>query len=291
MDVDRVMAYLAFVAERHRVWEARQAGKPQPWTEDPILAGRKFTNVFRVLDVGSQYVLRMLQDAPTPRDALARAFLYRFTNLPGGWEHLRAQLGRWPTAEDILTGPVKKLLLAYRDRGDQVFSGAYIVMPEPGVPGVDKTAAVVQKTRVLLVTSADDFLAADTQAARLAALRTVPAVGDFMAMQVLSDYGWYAGHDENEFVVLGPGSRAGLRHLGLPLRSESIAEIRELLLAQPGCPTLAVPGGQRPPSLMDVQNTLCEWSKYVRQLGKPAPKPYRAAHPGPQPTPLFPSHW
>lgn len=30
--------FLAFVAERYRIWEQRQAGSPQPWTDDPILA-------------------------------------------------------------------------------------------------------------------------------------------------------------------------------------------------------------------------------------------------------------
>lgn len=32
--------FLAFVVERHRIWEQRQAGLPQPWTSDPVLASR-----------------------------------------------------------------------------------------------------------------------------------------------------------------------------------------------------------------------------------------------------------
>jgi hypothetical protein len=62
-----------------------------------------------------------------------------------------------------------------------------------------------------------------------------------------------------------------------------------------GCPTIPLdhPGDPvRVPSWMDVQNTLCEFSKWVRFSEKPLPgKPYRPAHPGPQPAPLLPQHW
>lgn len=73
MDLDRAMEYLEFVHERHNVWERRRAGDPQPWTSDPVLAGNKFTNVFRVLDYGSQFLLKELLDPSLPsRDILAR---------------------------------------------------------------------------------------------------------------------------------------------------------------------------------------------------------------------------
>ena len=103
--------YRTFVFNRHRIWEARQAGEPQPWAPtDPILSSRKFTNVFRVLDPGSQYVVGMLQEPGLePRDALARAALYRFTNRPETWDHVKAVLGRWPLADDMNADLVKIL--------------------------------------------------------------------------------------------------------------------------------------------------------------------------------------
>lgn len=294
MNIDRVMTYLDFVAERHRIWERRQEGQPAPWTDDPILAGRKFTNVFRVLDPGSQYALKLVAQAARPRDALARAFLYRFTNLPSTWDYLhRALGGRWPDALDIEHGTVEDLLVQWRDWGEQVFSGAYIVMPNPGEKGVDKTRAVVEKTRLMLGATWPWFAQATTPAERLAALRHTPAVGDFMAQQVLTDYGYgYDIHDENEWVVLGPGSRKGLKDLGLRLHPDSVVQMQSLVHAMPDCPRLLLPDGRvRLPSLMDVQNTLCEWSKYARFMEQPHPKPYRPAHPGFQPAPALPEHW
>lgn len=299
MDTDLLMRYLDFVAERHHVWEVRQLGiAPYPeggWSRDPILASRKFTNVFRVLDPGSQYALNLVDGAPTPRDALARAFLYRYTNRPETWEYLaRARDGFWPNAEEIVDGTVEAQLVQWRDWGEQIFSGAYIVMPNPGEPGVDKTRAVVQKTALMLDRSWPAYEAATTQRDRLAALRRTHAVGDFMGQQVLTDMGYshHGQYDEDEHIVLGPGSRKGLLSLGLPATAASIVWIQSTLHQQPNCPRLALPDGRlRPPSLMDVQNTLCEWSKYFREMGKPQPRPYRPAHPGVQPTPIFPTHW
>lgn len=298
MDVDLFMRYLGFVEERHRIWRLRQEGFTQVaggWTKDPILASRKFTNVFRVLDPGSQYALALVDSAPTPRDALARAFLYRYTNRPATWEYLRSALGGdWPDAKDITSGLVEDLLANYRGTGQQVFSGAYIIMPEPGVPGVDKTRSVVKKTAQMLDRSWPDYEDATTQRDRLAALRRTPAVGDFMGQQVLTDMGYslHGQYDEDEHVVLGPGSRKGLVSLGLVPTPASIVWVHSALGQHPGCPRLALPDGRlRAPSLMDVQNTLCEWSKYAREMGKVQPQPYRPAHPGPQPTPILPIHW
>ena len=58
-------------------------------------------------------------------------------------------------------------------------------------------------------------------------------------------------------------------------------------------PRLATPSNnERPPSLMDVQNTFCEFSKYMRYLrGEPERRTFRPAHPGPQPTSVLPEHW
>lgn len=298
MDPDMMLTYLDFVEKRHRVWEARQAGAPQEeWTDDPILASRKFTNVYRVLDPGSQYVLRMVDDATTPRTALARAFLYRYTNRPGTWDYLRLELGHWPTAHDIWENDddITHLLQRWRDWGEQVFSGAYMILPEPGVKGTDKVVGVVAKTRQMLQLSWPAFSRATTMAERHAALRMTPAVGDFMAMQILTDFGYsrHGQQDEDEFVVLGPGSTKGLKELGMPTTVASIDRCQQFIHTATEV-RLEVPDSPfyRMPSRMDTQNTLCEFSKYVRFMRKePAARAYRPAHPGPQPAPVLPNHW
>ena len=136
-----VLTYLDFVVERHRIWELRQAGAEQPWTDDHILRGKKFTNVFRLLDHGSQYLLSMLQEDLSPRDRLMRAFLYRHTGRPEPWEFFELMHARYPLVADLQAtydtwpqyqGSVKQVTRADNGRvmnikENPVFTGAYLV--------------------------------------------------------------------------------------------------------------------------------------------------------------------
>lgn len=300
MNPDAAMDYLTFVPERHRIWEARQAGTPGPWTTDPILAGRKFTNVFRVLDPGSQFVLTDL-DSDNPLDTLARLFLYRYTNLPATWMHVREVLGRYPTYADIVEQErLVGIINVYRDAGAKVFSGAYVILPQPNRPG-DKVAQAVELAARWTYLHGEDFLAMPRMPeGRFELLRSEYGVGRFMAMQILTDWG-YTQHalydDENTFIKPGPGCVKGAKALAPTWRVEQTLEwCREQVLALSDCPTVELSDYDGPrwrvPSLMDIQNTLCEFSKYHRfQQRATQPDAYRPAHPGPQPEPVLPPHW
>ena len=288
MNPGNLALYLNFVSRRHEIWEARQAGRPQPWTEDPVLASRKFTNVFRVLDPGSQFIFELDNDDPDPHDIITRLVLYRITNLPSTWEFVRAAIGRYPTVEDILEmHPLVGALKAYRDAGNKVFSGAYIIIPEPGTAN-DKIEGAVRVTRRFVTDALPDFMIAQTQEQRFQALSSTPGIGKFLAMQVLTDWGYLQlENPEGGFIVAGPGARRGAAHLS-ELPAEEVIEILTSMWENRGDVNVF----DHTPSLMDVQNTLCEFSKYHRFTvgGKVfRPTPYRPAHPGPQPFPLLPA--
>lgn len=283
VDLDRALEYFHFVAERHAIYERRQAGLPQAeWTDDPVLATKKFTQVFRWLDPGSQFVLTDLLPGADPPTALYRCTFYRYTNWPDTWRWLKEKLGDYPTPEDNQQ-EILDLMRLRRDIGKQMFSGAYMIIPQPGYSG-DKVLQVVALVNRVMST-ADDFLAATTQAERHAILTQHYGVGKFLGQQILTDYMYEFGNagTEDEFVVEGPGSFRGARHLapGQPT-VEVIRWAHATLHKVSGCPTL----GGRKPSLMDVQNTLCEFSKYVKG---PRNNLYRPAHPGPLPEPVIPT--
>lgn len=295
--------YLEFVAARHNVWERRMLGAHAPWTEDPVIQHHKFTNVFRILDPGSQFLVRELLYGPgvlTERDVLARCLLYRFSNRPDVWRYSREQLGRYPLAAD-LTVSLADLWADWRDNGGQVFSGAYVIMPEPGVKGVDKTRSVVRLVgRLTHPDSQDDIVPAFLQAPGLRAkfnvLRAQRGVGDFIAMQVLTDYGYsrFGRDSENEFIVAGPGARKGIAAVDPQADPVRMIKFARAELAMMEETRLVLPDGNtRPPSYMDTQNTFCEFSKYVRfkRRGKLPASKYRPAHPGPQERPIYPPHW
>lgn len=297
MSTPTVDLYFRFVDERHCIWEERQVGAPQPWTSDPILASRKFTNVFRVLDPGSQFLLQELLtgDDLTPDDILARAYLYRLSDHESLWQYARSVLGRYPRAEDL--GPdLADVWVAHKEAGGQLYSGAYMIRPEPPTKGADKAATVVMMAaRLLAGVAAEDFFSRTTMSGRFTALRSHPGIGDFLAMQVLTDYG-YSAHgadqDENAFIIAGPGARAGATHIDPTKKPEELIRwAREVILEGLIFDTPEVQG--RVPSLMDIQNTFCEFGKYMRYYNsaRPAGKPYVPAHPGHQPDPVLPKHW
>ena len=294
--------FLAFVVGRHRIWEQRQAGPPQPWTDDPVLATRKFTNVFRVLDPGTQFVLNELLD-PTlgDRDQLARLFLYRHTGRIDSWEWVRLATGQYPTVDTL--EDARAAFKEWQSFGRPVFTNAYLVYPQSSTPGTDKLDSIVDLTRRLFDRdSPDDVMVGwrklplhGHQAERFKLLRRNKGVGDFMSMQVLTDWSYGLSRDmEDEFLVPGPGSIKGAKALRPNATvGDTVKEVLHRVRELPQCPRL----GYRVPSLMDIgSNLLCEWSKYVRyqqatDFTKAARQPYKPAHPGPQPEPTLPSYY
>src|SRR5690349_12726961 len=50
--------YWRFAASRQAMFMKRVAGERPPWTDDPVLASHRFTNVYRAADRVSQYLIR-----------------------------------------------------------------------------------------------------------------------------------------------------------------------------------------------------------------------------------------
>lgn len=297
---DKALDYLDFVQERHRIWEARQQGLPQEeWATDPILQTRKFTNVFRILDPGSQYVLTDLVpeegEGEDLQDRLLRLFLYRHTGRIEVWD--------WLTYAGVdlpHRGNLDYVLMAWQDyrtwTGKPVFTGAYLVYPQSHEKGTDKLDSIVRLAHRLFVEGdvAERFLSEDTQRGRFEALRNNKGVADFMSFQILTDWGYLCGdYRENDFVVPGPGARKGAALLDPSAPAEQVVYwAQQAVHSLPNCPEIVLPhGGTRKPSLVDIQNTFCEYQKYVRYSQKPQGDPYVPSHPGEQPIPVFPGGW
>lgn len=285
-DDDLLDLYYDFVVTRHSIWTKRQQGFPQPWTANDVLARRKFTNCFRVLDPGSQFVLTDLNGV-RPIDLIARLVFYRITNLPSTWRAILDGMGHYPTARTFVNEPATlyDVLDDHRQAGNRVFSGAYVIMPNPGKAG-DKVRDAITLTKRFVEEYAEDFLEMQTQEDRFNVLRSNPGYGKFLSMQVLTDWGYCQEENlENEFVVAGPGAIRGTRFLSD--EKTPVEVISDMHRFWDGRPEVRL--GHNSLSLMDVQNTFCEFGKYVKELQKPTKKTlYKPAHPGPQPKPVLP---
>jgi hypothetical protein len=264
---------IKFARARHRVWE----GKP---VKSRVLTTRKFTNVFRVLDRGSQYLLERMNLHDDPLDRLMLSYFYRQVNRPDTMDAIiERNDGYVPEASDILDPKWYDRVVApvAAERPGAFLSGAYMILVSPG----DKRPTV-QKMQ-------STFPAAGPHLARIAALpdlasrvkdlQKVDGLGPFMAMQIATDMGYCEGEEdqENTFVLAGPGSRMGVGFLiGKPYASPS--EAHDVISNFPveELPPLPESNG-RPASWMDIQNVFCEFSKYVRISGRgvnPTAKPY-----------------
>jgi len=281
--------YRGMVTERHKIWLARQNNEPQPWTEDPVLTNLKMTNMFRVLDPGSQFVFDL--DDKDPVNVIARLVFYRITNLPSTWYALRSSLGQYPVAADFTENPerITAFLDLYRNLGNRIFSGAYIIVPNPGVTGSDKMVDAISLVRFFIEETAETFLKAETQDERYHLLKSTKGLGRFLSMQILTDWGYLQEKEPDlSFIVAGPGAVRGAALLNSAKKPEDV--IYDLTFDWMDHPSVTL--GGRSLTLMDVQNSLCEFSKYAREITIRRKKTtYRPSHPGAQPTPVLPAWW
>ena len=247
-----------FAQQRHTAW----AGLP---VIDPIVETHKFTNVFRVLDRGSQYLLHLMNECVYLEDALALSYLYRQVNKPSSMNTIISYNGgQLPTLYDV-TNPswIDEVVRPAAEATQGPFlNGAYIILIKPGDKRglIDKMIATFPLAEDTLWRVAN----APALANRVAILQTIDGVGPFLAMQIATDLGYVEGEEdqENDFVLPGPGSKNGMKALGMPATVETL---RSFPVDQ--IPSLPGSNG-RPASLMDVQNVFCEFSKYVRYANK-----------------------
>jgi hypothetical protein len=277
--------YKAFVRARHRAWVAREHGDPPPWTSDKIVATRKFTNVFRILDRGSQYLYQIMRDEDY-HTALFRAFLYRYTNRPEPWIAFEECWGYLPTHQDAVDGTLLATWMEFRHKQDMpMFGNAYKMFSGLENKGTDRLTWVVNLARDWITPEfVEEFrVVGFDQKYRASLLQQIPRCANFMSMQILTDMSYYAGYDENEFIIPGPGAVAGSRHIDPRVPADAMIRGLTKYWAEDGQVNLY----GRAPSLMDVQNTLCEFSKYIKW--KPGPANYKPV--GAQQAPILPDHY
>src|SRR6266704_2369450 len=82
--------YWRFAAARQHIYEARQAGRPGPWTTDPILRQHRFTNCSRAADRFSQFLISEVayRGPQDPADIVFRILLFKFFNKVSTWRLL-----------------------------------------------------------------------------------------------------------------------------------------------------------------------------------------------------------
>jgi len=299
-------SYWRFAAERHRVYERRLVGLPAPWTSDPVLAAYRFTNVFRVADRVSQYLIRdvIYQGDKAADEVVLRILLFKLFNKIETWQLLLHEFGE----VSLSTFDVERadhLLGDARARGQRIYSNAYIVPPIAGADGVKHRGHLRLVAAMIDEGLPGRIRDSDTMEEVYLLLRSYPGIGNFLAYQFTVDinYSTVTDHDEDEYVVPGPGALDGISKVypGADLRDAAgiirrMTDDQEDWLSHYGLSFGGLFG--RRLHLIDVQNLFCEISKYARVAhpeiegvsGRTRIKQsFRPS--GPVPPPYFPPKW
>ncbi len=264
--------YWRFAVERHRVYLARQAGAPAPWTDDPILTRHRFTNPYRASDRVSQYLIRdvVYSACSSPTEVVFRTLLFKFFNKIETWELLASEVGtpQWSsfdidTYDDVLT--------AAMNAGQRLYSAAY-VMPAPPFGAARKHTNHLRLLAAMMdSTLPEDIANAPSLAHLYEILLAQPSLGPFLAFQYAIDlnYSTVTDFDEMDFVVAGPGARDGLRKCfgdrsaGIEAQLiRWVTDTQDDHLRRLGLSFEGLWG--RPLQLIDCQNLFCEVDKYAR---------------------------
>lgn len=255
--------FINFIVERDKIRANRDAGFPAPWTEDPILRDYRFCNIRREDDRVTRWIhdnwLSQVHD--NPGDAIGAMTVARQVNLIETLDELGPPMP-WVPSRFV------KVIQNRRKRGLPAYNAAYIIhcgSLKPGMSKADYIAydvidPIMRNRRTLGKALGNSLQALYDQ------LVTYTGMGSFMAGQTIADVKWSTlgveAPDRDTFVAPGPGSQRGLGWLvdGKPRQWNHVDFILRLqeLRTRVNNDTLFELDAQ------NVQNCLCEFSKYMK---------------------------
>jgi hypothetical protein len=276
---------LYFIWEREAIRLARENGHRAPWTKDPVLAKYKFTNIHRSDDRVSQWVIdKFIEPAAAngDEDLWFTLLIARLINWPPTLQAL-INKGVIPCKPESFDADMfEHTLERLKNDGKKVYSGAYMLYPTKMEPGGNKSKAVAKYIIGSAIENADNIRAAlwvnengMSIEKFVAELSKCFGISTFIAGQVAADL-TYTGMDVEDlftYAPIGPGSSRGLNYLlgKAPFatwkQKEFNAELSNIfshIIEQLEIVDM---------TLHDVQNCMCEFSKYCRAvLGEGKPK-------------------
>lgn len=271
----RMRKFYWWISERHRIYLNKKAGKDWPWTKDEIMQEYKFTNVFRELDAETikfheridplGWTSEHLPDA----EKLYHMILYRAFNLQSTYDLLTR-------GKDTHHVPrkMKRILHRAADRGEKVFTGAYIITnagrSEPKIDLMCDAMGVHWRGRKRIW---EHMMKDGTMQGCTKILSAYPMQGPFTAYEVICDMRYQPGMldkapDKKKWANLGPGARRGINRImndnpkknAFKGTGPYIEFMQEILKTSPKYRGKHVP----PLEMREIEHSLCEFDKWCR---------------------------
>jgi hypothetical protein len=269
--------YFYFIQERMNIFWRRWEGSTLPLTEDPIFAAHKFTNVYRVLDRVSQYLVKEViynSNQFNEIDTLFRILVFKVFNNIDTWKFLEEQIG--PLTVSNFDVKNIALLLSKRIENTPIFNGAYLMngshQKYNGFSSKHEKWLRMIEQEMLVERRLERIIKASTLEEIYNILQECTFIGGFLAYQYAIDFNYSAviDFDENSFVKAGIGAIRGIKKCFPDSNKYSYEDcIRytqdnfEKYQEKYECNQFRNLFG-RQPTLIDLQNCFCETDKYLR---------------------------
>lgn len=247
-----------WIKEREQMRIRKEAGGKWPFSEDPVMANNRYTNVRREDDKVTKW---LADNWRYPREDLTKWMcLARMVNYIPTLEEIKNRVSEWDA-------PLIQYTINVRIRGgEKTWSSAYMITTCG--KKMDKTDYVVN----WVSDKAPEVSDYTTCGEAFKKLVTVDGLGSFLAGQIIADLkntktsGLASARDFNTFSVPGPGSLRGLSALyGMTITPQLY--LNAIWTAWDYVEPLLPPELQDL-SMQDLQNCFCEFSKFVRGYGR-----------------------
>lgn len=268
----REVAY--WMKTRELIRRRKEAGKPRPWTKDPILAAYRFCNVRREDDAVTRWIAANWRNPNAGDPGFVRAMtLARLIN----WPPTLAKIGyphKWDPQRIV------QIVQACEHKG-KAWSSAYVVSTNGN--RINKALYVVRDVATPLGNTPPPAAALSSLEAFYKYLRGYNGLGSFMAAQVVADVKNTMDHplhnapDWWDWAAPGPGSLRGLRfYFGGKLPKDFLGSM-DIMVEEVGD---LLPDDFPVICMQDWQNVMCEMSKWWRtKYGNSRPKAYYRPNP------------
>ncbi len=257
----------------------RYENKIYPFSDDPILANHKFTNVYRATDRVSQYLIKnVIYNSNTKHidadDLLLRILIFKIFNKIETWEYLEKEYG------DILikTYDPNRMskLLTKRIKEGPIFNSAYMMTGSHQQYAQYSSKHERWLNMVQLEFIRDKKFEKIIKAKSLEdvynILNSCAFLGGFLSYQYAIDFNYSPVIDfnENSFVKAGIGAIRGIKKCFIDLKKYSYEDaikftydhLEEYQTKFEFNAFKNLFG--RNPTLIDLQNCFCETDKYLR---------------------------
>lgn len=295
--------FFAFARKRHQIYLDRKAGKPSPWTDDPILQQYSFTNVFRELDKTTVWFRENVRDKYNHTDnVLMATVVFRLFNRMTTGEAIFNQQcmydgfnGKTPFEMFLETGHsyyMRDSIIAMCGKGPYC-TGSYIINSPNGMKKLDGVLQMIQWVYDEHKDVLEIIHKEQTLEATWARLCKFPHIAAFTSYEIVTDlrhtYLLDRAPDIFTWANPGPGAMRGLNRIhgrslnGKGDKQKFIDEMQVIMreahtsiqwpvnisdgLEEPHyvLNNIGRVGGDWPMwEMRDVEHTLCEFDKYTR---------------------------